>query len=104
MIRYLSIVFISLLSAGILTFCAPRPAHAAQPSAKLGQYISCPQLADDVSMMAYAAQRGLLSKHWLAPTDWYSRLVVVHAAAAIESKQPAQYIRDLHKACLLENT
>ena len=36
--------------------------------------------------------------------DWYSRVVVAHARKALRTDNPAQYVRGLHKACLLENT
>ena len=63
MIRTIPVVLLSLLSAGVLTFCAPQPAAA---------------------------------------TEWYSRVVVAHANKALSTDNPAQYVRDLHKACLLE--
>ena len=54
MTRYSTTVLLSLLSAGVLTFCAPHPARA-QP-----------------------------------------------ANTALSTDNPTQYVRDLHKACLLE--
>lgn len=102
MIRTIPVVLLSLLSAGVLTFCAPRPATAQPAKSTTGQYVNCAQLAADVSLMVRA-----IGKEWgvssvSAPTDWYSRVVLLHANTARASKDPAQYIRDLTKACLLE--
>ena len=104
MTRSIHIVLLSLLSAGVLTFCAPQPA-AAQPAAtSSGAYINCAQVATDVSLMASAMKLGLMSTSWqtAAATEWYSRVVVAHANKALSTDNPAQYVRDLHKACLLE--
>ena len=104
MTRSIHIVLLSLLSAGVLTFCAPQPA-AAQPAAtSSGAYINCPQVATDVSLMARAMKLGLMSTAWqsAAATDWYTRVVVAHANKALSTDNPTQYVRDLHKACLLE--
>ena len=104
MTRSIHIVLLSLLSAGVLTFCAPQPA-AAQPAAtSSGAYINCAQVAADVSLMARAMKLGLMSTSWesAAATEWYTRVVVAHARKALSTDNPAQYVRDLHKACLLE--
>ena len=104
MIRTIPVVLLSLLSAGVLTFCAPQPA-AAQPAAtSSGAYINCAQVATDVSLMTRAMKLGLMSTAWqsAAATDWYTRVVVAHARKALSTDNPAQYVRDLHKACLLE--
>ena len=104
MTRSIHIVLLSLLSAGVLTFCAPQPA-AAQPAAtSSGAYINCAQVAADVSLMARAMALGLMSTSWqtAAATEWYTRVVVAHANKALSTDNPAQYVRDLHKACLLE--
>ena len=54
MTRSIHIVLLSLLSAGVLTFCAPQPA-AGQPAAtSSGAYVNCAQVAADVSLMARA--------------------------------------------------
>ena len=104
MTRSIHIVLLSLLSAGVLTFCAPQPA-AAQPAATAsGAYINCAQVAADVSLMARAFKLGLMSTSWqtAAATGWYTRVVVAHANKALSTDNPAQYVRDLHKTCLLE--
>ena len=101
MIRTIPVVLLSLLSAGVLTFCAPAPAHAQPATPATGQYINCAQVAADVSLAARAMKLGHMS--WdTAATDWYTRVVVAHARKAVSTDNPAQYVRDLHKACLLE--
>ena len=104
MIRTIPVVLLSLLSAGVLTFCAPQPAAAQPAKSATGQYINCAQVAADVSLMARAMNLGLASTSWQADddADWYSRVVVAHARKALSTDNPAQYVRDLHKACLLE--
>ena len=104
MIRFFPVVLLSLLSAGLLTFCAPQPATAQPAKSAAGQYINCAQVAADVSLMAHAMKLGLSSTSWqaTAASDWYTRVVVAHARKALSTDNPAQYVRDLHKACLLE--
>ena len=105
MIRFFPVALIALLSAGILTFCAPHPAHAQADRTASGKYIDCAQVAADVSLMAKAMQAPrLIGDSWEAGphADWYTSVVVSHAVRAVKSNNPAQYVRDLHKACLLE--
>ena len=104
MTRSIHIVLLSLLSAGVLTFCAPQPARAQPANTATGQYVNCAQVAADVSLMARALKLGLLSTAWqtAAATEWYTRVVVAHARKALSTDNPTQYVRDLHKACLLE--
>ena len=104
MIRTINIVLVSLLSAGVLTFCAPYPSHAQPANSATGQYINCAQVAADVSLMARAMKLGRMSASWdtAAATEWYTRVVVAHARKALSTDNSAQYVRDLHKACLLE--
>ena len=104
MTRSIHIVLLSLLSAGVLTFCAPQPAAAQPKATATGAYINCAQVAADVSLMARAMKLGLMSTSWesAAATEWYTRVVVAHARKALSTDNPAQYVRDLHKACLLE--
>ena len=104
MTRTIPVVLLSLLSAGVLTFCAPHPA-AAQPAAPAsGAYINCAQVAADVSLAARAMQLDsmVVSKWAGQESDWYTRVVITHARKALSTNNPAQYVRDLHKACLLE--
>ena len=104
MIRTIPVVLLSLLSAGVLTFCAPHPAHAQPAKSATGQYINCAQVAEDVSLMARAMKLGLMSTAWASGdhADWYTRVITAHARKAVTTDNPAQYVRDLHKACLLE--
>lgn len=104
MIRTIPVVLLSLLSAGVLTFCAPQPARAQPANTATGQYINCAKVSADVSLMAHALKLGLMSTSWqtAAATEWYTRVVVSHALKALSTDNPAQYVRDLRKACLLE--
>ena len=104
MTRSIHIVLLSLLSAGVLTFCAPQPAAAQPAPTSSGAYINCAQVATDVSLMARAMKLGLMSTSGqsAAATEWYTRVVVAHARKALSTDNPTQYVRDLHKACLLE--
>ena len=107
MTRSIHIVLLSLLSAGILTFCAPHPAHAQADRTGSGQYIVCGKVATDVSLMVRAieiAPTFAITAAASSNSDWYSKVVSAHALRAMKSSNPAQYVRDLHKACLLENT
>ena len=107
MIRTIHVALLSLLSAGVLTFCAPHPAAAQPTNSATGQYINCAQVAADVSLMARAMNLGFMSApstSTAAATDWYTRVVVAHAYKALSTDNPTKYVRDLHKACLLETT
>ena len=94
------IILISLLSAGILTFCAPPPVAAQSAATATGAYIDCKKVAQDVSLAVQAIKVG--ADFGKITDDWYSKVVISHAVRAIKSDNPAQYVRDLHKACLLE--
>lgn len=79
----------------------------AQPAkSALGRYVVCETLAVDVSLMARAIKSGWIplagEATYGSASDWYSRTVTAHAKAAVKSDNPAQYVRELHKACLLE--
>ena len=104
MTRTINIVLVSLLSAGILTFCAPHPVAAQPKATATGAYINCAKVAEDVSLMARAMKLGASGTSWEgnAASDWYTRVVVSHARKALATDNPAQYVRVLHKACLLE--
>ena len=91
MIRTIPVVLLSLLSAGVLTFCAPRPAHAAQ-----GTFIPCAQLAKDATTLVKVHELG--AKVELPDRD-YLRAVVMIAEGAIASGAPAQYIKQFKTAC-----
>ena len=104
MIRTIPVVLLSLLSAGALTFCAPQPAAAQPAKSASGNFVDCGQVAKDVSLMVRAINlsSSTISSKASMESDWYTRVVIAHAAAAIKSGNQAQYVRDLHKACLLE--
>ena len=104
MIRTIPVV-LSLLSAGVLTFCAPHPAYAQEARRASGQYIDCGKVAADVSLMVRAieiAPTFAITSSASSNSDWYSKVVIAHALRAIKTSNPAQYVRDLRKACLLE--
>ena len=92
MIRYLNVTIISLLSAGVLAFCAPSPA-AAQGK---GTFIPCAQLAKDANTLVKVHQLG--AKVELPDLD-YLRAVVMLAESAVASGAPAQYIKQFKTAC-----
>ena len=91
MIRFFPVVLLSLLSAGVLTFCAPQPAAAAQ-----GTFIPCAQLAKDATTLVKVHELG--AKVELPDLD-YLRAVVMIAEGAIASGAPAQYIKQFKTAC-----
>lgn len=91
MIRTIPVVLLSLLSAGVLTFCAPQPAAAAQ-----GTFIPCAQLAKDATTLVKVQQLG--AKVELPDLD-YLRAVVMIAEGAIASGAPAQYIKQFKTTC-----
>lgn len=91
MIRTIPVVLLSLLSAGVLTFCAPQPAAAAQ-----GTFIPCAQLAKDATTLVKVQQLGAKVE---LPDLAYLRAVVMIAEAAIASGAPAQYIKQFKTAC-----
>lgn len=91
MIRTIHVVLLSLLSAGVLTFCAPHPAAAAQST-----FIPCAQLAKDATTLVKVHQLG--AKVELPDRD-YLRAVVMIAEGAIASGSPAQYIKQFKTAC-----
>jgi len=90
MIRTIPVVLLSLLSAGVLTFCAPRPATAQSA------FIPCAQLAKDATTLVKVHQLG--AKVELPDLD-YLRAVVMIAEAAIASGAPAQYIKQFKTVC-----
>ena len=106
MIRRIRIALMALLSAGILAFCSAQPVAAQPAKSASGNFVDCGQVATDVSLMVRAMKLGTLtiSSKASRESDWYTRVVIAHAAAAIKSGNPAQYVRALHKSCLLETT
>lgn len=105
MIRTIPVVLLSLLSAGVLTFCAPQPAHAQPTSTASGQYIDCGKAAADVSLMVRAieiAPNFAITAATSSNSGWYTKVVAAHALRASKTSNPAQYVHALRKACLLE--
>ena len=97
-----SVTITCLLASSLLAFCAPQPAAAQPANTATGQYINCAQVAADVSLMARAMKLGRWATSWqTAATEWYTRVVMAHASKALDTDNPAQYVRDLHKSCLL---
>lgn len=92
MIRFFHVALLALLSAGILTFCAPHPAHAQGK----GTFVPCAQLAKDATTLVKVHQLG--AKVELPDRD-YLRAVVMIAEGAIASGAPAQYIKQFKAAC-----
>ena len=106
MIRRIRIALMSLLSAGILAFCSAQPVAAQPAKSASGNFVDCGQVATDVRLMVRAMKLVdfTISGKASMESDWYTRVVIAHAAAAIKSGNPTQYVRDLHKSCLLETT
>ena len=106
MIRRIHVVLLSLLSAGILAFCSAQPVAAQPAKSASGNFVDCGQMVTDVSLMVRAINLApnTVSRKASMESEWYTRVVIAHAAVAIKSGNPAQYVRDLHKSCLLETT
>ena len=106
MIRRIRIALMSLLSAGILAFCSAQPVAAQPAKSASGNFVDCGQVATDVRLMVRAMKLVdfTISGKASMESDWYTRVVIAHAAAAIKSGNHTQYVRDLHKSCLLETT
>lgn len=104
MIRRIRTALLPLLSAGVLAFCTAQPAPAQPARSASGKYIDCQQIAVDVGMMTSAFKHGLVTQAVIDNTkaDWYTLVVALHARKALAAYNPAQYVRDMHKACLLE--
>lgn len=92
MIRFFPVALLSLLSAGVLTFCAPAPAYAQGK----GTFVPCAQLAKDATTLVNVHKLG--AKVELPDLD-YLRAVVMISEAAIASGAPAQYIKQFKTAC-----
>ena len=106
MIRRIRIALMSLLSAGVLAFCSAQPAAAQPAKSASGNFVDCGQVTKDVSLMVRTIKQGLVTQAMLdnAKAEWYTLVVVLHARTALTTDNPAQYVRDMHKACLLETT
>ena len=97
MIRTIPVVLLSLLSAGVLTFCAPNPAHAAA-------YVPCAKAVTDAnnliefigSLPEAEATYAIAS---VSKTE-YGKVVLSIAADAAKSGNRREYLRAWHSACL----
>ena len=97
MIRRIRIALMSLLSAGILTFCAPSPATA-------GEYVDCARVSKDANtlynlMQVTPTEEGVALIAELRKTS-YGRVVVSVAVDAAKSDDAPAHIRAWHTACL----
>ena len=97
MIRSISTMLVSLLSAGILTFCAPAPATA-------GEYVACARVSEDAGTLHHMVQ-GMSAEEATAlivelRKTSYGRVVVTVAVDAARSGDVPAYIRAWHIACL----
>ena len=97
MIRYLNATIISLLCAGVLTFCAPRPAHAAA-------YVPCAQAVTDANNMiefigSLPEAEAAAAIADVSKTE-YGRVVLSIATDAAKSGNRREYLRAWHSACL----
>ena len=92
-------------AAMLLACLASATIALAQPSKSAsGECIDCGQVATDVALMVKAIQMsGDPLPGWTTRgEDWYTRTVTAHARKALQTNNPAAYVRELHKACLLE--
>ena len=97
MIRRIRIALLSLLSAGILAFCAPAPAHAAA-------YVPCAKAVADADLMIeYIAglpeQEAVAAIAAVSKTE-YGKVVLSIATDAAKSGDRRAYLRAWHSACL----
>ena len=101
MTRTIHVTLLSLLSAGILAFCAPQPARATE-------YVACANVAQDANtlynlMQVVPVEEGTVLIAKMRKTE-YGKLVVGVAVAAAESGDVKGYIRKWHSACLKATT
>ena len=97
MIRTIPVVLLSLLSAGVLAFCAPAPAHAAA-------YVPCAKAVADADLMiefigSLPEAEATAAIAAVSKTE-YGRAVLSIAADAAKSGNRREYLRAWHIACL----
>ena len=97
MTRTIHVMLLSLLSAGVLTFCAPQPAHATE-------YVACANVAQDANtlynlMQVAPVEEGVSLIAEMRKTK-YGKVVVDVAVAAAKSGDVKEYIRKWHTTCL----
>lgn len=97
MTRYSPTVLLSLLCAGILTFCAPAPAHAAA-------YVACAKAVAAADLMieyigGLSEQEAVAAIAAISKTE-YGKVVLSIATDAAKSGDRRAYLRAWHSACL----
>ncbi len=97
MIRRIRIALMSLLSAGVLTFCAHAPAHAAV-------YVPCAKAVADADLMieyigGLSEKEAVAAVAAVSKTE-YGRVILSIAADAAKSGDRRAYLRAWHSACL----
>ena len=97
MIRTIPVVLLSLLSACVLTFCAPAPAHAAA-------YVPCAKAVADADLMieyvgGLPEQAAVAAIAAISKTE-YGAVVLSIATDAAKSGDRHAYLRAWHSACL----
>ena len=91
------VILISLLSAGVLAFCAPAPAHAAA-------YVPCAKAVADADRMiehigGLSEQEAVTAITAISKTE-YGKVVLSVATYAAKSGDRRAYLRAWHSACL----
>ena len=97
MIRTIPVVLLSLLSAGVLTFCAPAPAHAAA-------YVPCAKAVTDANNLiefigSLPEAEATAAVAAVSKTE-YGKVVLSIATDAAKSGDRRAYLRAWHSACL----
>ena len=97
MIRTIHVVLLSLLSAVILTFCAPAPAYAAA-------YVPCAKAVADADLMieyigGLPEKEAVAAIAAISKTE-YGKVVLSIATDAAKSGDRRAYLSAWHSACL----
>ena len=97
MIRTIPVVLLSLLNAGVLTFCAPAPAYAAA-------YVPCAKAVADADLMieyigGLPEKEAVAAIAAISKTE-YGKVVLSIAADAAKSGDRRAYLSAWHSACL----
>lgn len=97
MTRSIHVVLLSLLSAGVLMFCAPKPASAAA-------YVPCAKVVTDANNMiefigSLPEAEATAALAAVSKTE-YGKVVLSIAADAAKSGNRREYLRAWNSACL----
>ena len=97
MIRTIPVVLLSLLSAGVLTFCAPAPAYAAA-------YVPCAKAVADADLMieyigGLPEKEAVAAIAAISKTE-YGKVVLSIATDAAKSGDRRACLSAWHSACL----